>query len=766
VAGSATALGAAAVISATTYPGRAYREAVGTVPVALRQQTSSGSASSAAVAATSRTPPVTTEAAAQDNAKIAWLTGKLLTKQHFLHHPLDTTISNRLFDSFLDALDPQHVYFTQADVAEWAPLRDKLAKLIDQDQPDTSFSQTAFDRFRQRANERQTFVMDALKTRDFTFTSDDYYSLDRRKAARPKDENEARQLWMQQLRAEYLQYKLTPTKKGEKPLTAEAIKDKLNKRYARIARNLKEMGADDVFEVYVTKLCNAFDPHSDYFGKTSTESFNISMKLSLYGIGAQLQQSDEGFVKIMQLTPGGPAVKSKKLKVGDQITAVAQQSGESVEVQDMNINKVVEMIRGPKGTPVTLTLLPAGATDPSTRKQITLVRDEIRLEEQAAKAQIIDLPTGSGGAPLRLGIVDLPSFYGGGDSNRSATDDVRRLLEKLKREKVAGVVLDLRRNGGGSLPEAISVTGLFIPKGPVVQVVSSDKRREVDRDDDASVVYDGPLAVLTSRMSASASEIVAGALQDYGRALVLGDGQTFGKGTVQQVMDLNNVMRMVNIQTSSDPGSLHLTVQQFYRPGGASTQLKGVVSDIVIPSATSVLDIGERTLDNPLPFSTIEAARFDRTNRVQPYLTALKQRSEQRVANNKLFAFLKQDIARYEKTQKEKRVSLNEAQRLKEKQEADARDAARKKTIAALNASSAERVYAITLADVNKPGLPAALKPKQANAKNSQSGPEGDADALSDDASADGETGTGLDRDITLDEAKRILADYVTMVRK
>ena len=557
-------------------------------------------------------------ASAEDNAKIARVVSLLMTNSHYLHEKVSPALSGRLFDLYLDTLDPQHLYFTQEDLKEWADVRTNAASLL-AEKGDTSPAQKIFARLRERSNAQVAFVADQLKNDNWTFATNDTISTDRKKAPRPADLEAAKVLWKERLRFEYLSEKLNK----QKP--ADIVKT-LNRRYSRVARTLKEEDGDDIFELYVDTYAHAYDPHSDYFGKATTENFGIQMQLSLFGIGATLR-SEDGYVRIEALTAGGPADKSGKLKAGDRIVAVTQgqTGGEPVDVIDMKLNKVVDMIRGPKDTYVRLTVLPAGASDSATRQNVIIRRDKVQLEEQAAKAQIIDLPA-SGGAktPLRVGVVVLPSFYQGENDSRSATADVRKLLLKLKAEKVAGIIFDLRNNGGGSLQEAIGITGLFIKQGPVVQVRGGYNRIQVDTDDDPDIAYDGPLVVLTNRLSASASEIVSGALQDYGRAVVVGDKATFGKGTVQAVVELSRMLDQAGLQTQTDPGSLHLTIQQFYRPGGASTQLKGVVSDIALPSLSEISGIGEKNLDNPLPFNTIVPAKFSRSNRVSAFLPQLK----------------------------------------------------------------------------------------------------------------------------------------------
>jgi carboxyl-terminal processing protease len=379
-----------------------------------------------------------------------------------------------------------------------------------------------------------------------------------------------------------------------------------------------------------------------------------------------------------------------------------------VDVVDTPLKKVVDMIRGPKGTVVSLTVIPADAADPSVRKVITLVRDEIKLEDQEAKAKIIELPDEQ--KHVRLGVIDLPSFYASfdrkGDTEpKSTTVDVTRLLRKLKREKVDGIVLDLRKNGGGSLEEAINLTGLFIKEGPVVQVKDHNGKVAVDSDTDPSVLYEGPLIVLTSRFSASASEILAGALQDYGRALIVGDSSTHGKGTVQSLIKLDPFVQRASAKPIDNPGAVKLTIRKFYRASGASTQLKGVVPDIVLPSANNYAEVGEASLDNPLPWDTIRSASYEKLNLIQPVLPELKKRSSSRIEADQDFTYVQEDIEQYRKLLADKTVSLNEEQRLKEKQDSEAKAKARQAELKA-RPESKETVYDISLKQSELPGLP------------------------------------------------------------
>lgn len=633
---------------------------------------------------------------------IFWV-GKLLEKQHYNQEPFDEATSSRFLDRYIRDLDPQRLHFLQTDLAELEGYRFRLHRLSLR-LGDTSPAYVIFALFMRRLEQRVQYAIELLETEKFTFDTDERVLLNRRDQPHPKTLDEARALWRDRLRAEYLQEKLDGKKHDE-------IVDILKRRYNRTLKSFKEWDNENVLEVYLSALAHVYDPHSDYMSKSSADNFAINMNLSLFGIGATLM-SEDGYCKITELVPGGPAETSGKLKVGDRIVAVAQGDEPPVDIVDMPLRKAVQLIRGPKGTTVRLTIIPAGATDTSIRKTITLVRDEIKLEERAAKGKIIDLPRPNGGRG-RLGVIDLPSFYGRVDfgtgnahpEGRSASSDVAKLLRKFKAEAVDGVILDLRRNGGGALDEAVKLTGLFIKQGPVVQVRDFDGTVMVEQDTDPEVVYEGPLVVLTSRFSASGAEIVAGALQDYGRALIVGDSSTYGKGTVQKPFPLGYLIRQTTQTVTNDPGTLLVTIRKFYRPSGKSTQLKGVVPDIILPSVNNVAEVGESALDNPLDWDMIEKVKFDRLNLVEPYLAEIRARSAARVARDTEFAFIQEDIERTKKLLEDKSVSLNEQLRLKEKQEAELREKQRQQVRLA-RIQPEQTVYEITLKLADQPGLP------------------------------------------------------------
>ena len=541
---------------------------------------------------------------------------------------------------------------------------------------------------------------------------------------------------------------------------AEVLKT-LTNHYVQMVKNYQELDSDRVFEIYMNSLAHAYDPHSDYMGHLQAENFAIQMKLSLFGIGALLG-SEDGYCKISELKEG-PARRSGKIKENDRIVAVAQSNAEPVNVVGMPLDKVVQLIRGPKGSKVTLTIIPADAADSSTRKIVALVRDEIKLDESAAKARLYEVPAPSGN-PMRLGLIDLPSFYANTDSGEmaSATNrtssttsaDVACLIKRLKKEHVDGIILDLRRNGGGYLEEAIKLTGLFITKDPVVQTKDFNGDIVADSDPDPSCLYDGPLVVLTSRFSASASEILAGALQDYGRAVIVGDKSTFGKGTVQTVQMLAPIMEQQRMRLAFDPGQLKVTIKKFYRAGGASTQLKGVVSDVELPSVWSYADVVESSLPNAMSWDEVTSADFDYLDRVKPYLPELQKRSRQRVEADPEYAFIRERIERYKKEMADKSVSLNEQKRIADQKEITAENDALKRERAA-HKPPQDKVYEITLKNVDMAALyPPLVKP------NSNLPSHDDEFDIDDETGAHDETG---EIDPELEETKRILMDYIGM---
>ncbi len=726
-------------------------------PVRVAQNLTGAEAINDLITFSSKYQTVTPLLPGEHDPNITRLTAQVLAGMHYSREPLNGTMANRFLDRYIEMLDPVRIHFFQSDLAQFDKYRPRLAQ-VTAFRGETLAAREIFARFVQRVDQRVEYVAGLLREGAFEFTGTDRYTPNRKTATRPANEREAHDLWRQHLRYEYLQEKLNDK-------SHDQIVKTLSARYKRLLRSWADLDNDDILQLYLSALANAYDPHSDYMGKAQLENFAISMKLSLFGIGALLRAED-GYCKIESLMAGGPAARSRKIKPGDRIIAVAQKDQEPVDVVDMKLTKIVEMIRGPKGTEVTLTLIPADAADDAQRKLVTLVRDEIKLEDQEAKARLIELP-GPDGHPTRLGVIDLPSFYASFELNnlkdnseqRSTSADLTRLIKKLTAEKISGLVLDLRRNGGGSLEEAIRVAGLFIKQGPVVQVRDTSGDITVESDRDPAVAYDGPLAVLTSRFSASASEIVAATLQDYGRALIVGDTNTHGKGTVQTIYELNRVPN--RFPTNVNPGALKVTIRKFYRANGESTQLRGVQPDIVLPSVANYMEVGEASLDHPLPWDTIESARFEKLDRISPVLDELRRRTAKRQETSTDFAYIREDIEQFRRAQADRSVSLDETARRREKEENETR---RKARLAERQARStpAETLYEITLANAGKEGLPEPFDPNKPKPESDESltardTPDPDADET------DAEEEKTPPVDVALEETKRILLDLISL---
>ena len=734
-----------------------------------------------------------------DAGKIAYWTAKLLEEYQYSRRPFDNGMSARVFDAYLTSLDSQHMHFLQSDLADFSAFRTNLGKrtITLKRDADTTPAYTIFSRYMERLKQHVDYVDELLKTEKFDFTSDDRILWNRHDQAYPKTLDDAKQIWRDRLRYEYLSEKISremrktndsvaldahsltttnsdggtttiATEKSSPPKTMqEEIMETLSKSYHRQLRVFNEYESSDVLNIYLEALARSYDPHSDYEGPTDYEDFAMQMNLSLFGIGAVLQQKDD-YVTIEELM-NGPAKLSKQIKVGDRIVAVAQSNKPPVDIFGMPITKAVRLIRGPKGTEVRLTIVPAGASD-TTRQVVSLTRDEIKLESGEAKGKILEVPDTSGNN-VRLGVIDLPSFYAtidaqGNPTPKSTTADVAALLKKFNEQKVAGVVLDLRHNGGGSLEEAIRLAGLFIKEGPVVQIKHWDGEIEVREDTDPSIAYRGPLILLTSRFSASASEIVAGALQDYGRAMIVGDTSTFGKGTAQQLFSLSKIPPLAEL--GHDPGTLKLTNSKFYRASGASTELRGVAADIVLPSVwNDSTEVGENMLENHLPWDTIESSTYAKVNMVQADLGELAKRSAARVATNAEFAYLHEDIARVQKERADKTVSVNEKQQLKDREDLIAQHKTRDLERAQHKVVPATE-YDLTVAEAAKAGLPKphAATNDLASAQQDMDGPipvhPNDGDELADAVNSETEHAEAA----RLGEAENILMDYIRMSKE
>jgi carboxyl-terminal processing protease len=593
------------------------------------------------------------------------LVAMMMKREHLTKHPLDDEISHRALDEFIKSLDPMKLYFYQSDIDEFNQRRNEIDDMINRG--DVQFAYDIYRRLLTRIDERLKLI-DTLLDGQFDFTTDDVLVTDYEKLTHPANAEEAKERWTKKLKYDMLVLKADKTNK-------EDIRTRLKRRYASLDKRMHQTDSNELLEMFLTSVTTSFDPHSTYMAPENAKNFNIVIGLQLEGIGAQLKMTD-GYTVIDKLIPGGPAYKQGQLKAGDRIATVGQgDEGDSVDVADMKLNDVVSLIRGHAGTIVRLGVLPeaGGAT-----KTIKITRAKVELKDQEARSTIIEDGKKADGTPFKLGVIDLPSFYmdmqgarEGNEDYKSCTRDVRRLLDDFNRKGVDAVVLDLRKNGGGSLTEAISLTGLFIEQGPVVQVKDPDGRVQQYDDTDRGIAWRGPLVVMISKFSASASEILAGAIQDYRRGLIVGDSSTHGKGTVQTMMDLGP--QLFRIANPPDLGSLKLTVQQFYRPNGDSTQRRGVLADIVLPSLTDHYDVSEADLDYPVAFDKVPAAGFKRFDFVSPNtVTTLKERSSERVDRSADFARLAKNITRYEEQKAKKEVPINEKKYLARREEFDA----------------------------------------------------------------------------------------------
>jgi carboxyl-terminal processing protease len=592
------------------------------------------------------------------------LATKFLTNWHYKDTRLDNTLSSAIFDGYIELLDPNLSYFTASDAASFERFRNGLDDALRHS--DLSPAYEIFNVYADRVHQRVAYARESLK-KSFDFTIDENYVYDRSEAEWAVDGTELDEIWRKRVKNDFLRLRLASKED-------EAINKILDERYENLDRRITELKSEDIFQLFMNAFAQAIEPHTSYLSPRSSENFEISMKLSLEGIGALLGRETE-YTSIARVVTGGPAEKDGRLKAGDRVTAVGQgREGKMVDVIGWRVDDVVDLIRGPKDTVVRLEVLPeeVGIDGPSTI--IDIVRNEVKLEEQAAKSELIEVPR-ENGEPVKIGVIDLPVFYmdfAGRAQNlpdyRSSTRDVRKLINELKEQGAEGIVVDLRNNGGGSLLEATTLTGLFIDKGPVVQVRSSNGRISTEEDTDPGMAWEGPMAVLVNRYSASASEIFAAAIQDYGRGMVIGE-TTFGKGTVQSLLNLDDYA------TSDKPGmgQLKITMAQFFRVDGGSTQNKGVVPDIKFPSAGDPQEYGERSLNNALPWTQIESADFERTGDLSQMVAVTDYRYHDRSSNNQEFAWLMTDIAEYNENKDDKFVSLVEANRREEMAEHEAK---------------------------------------------------------------------------------------------
>ena len=580
----------------------------------------------------------------------------LLRRRHYLKVTIDDQLSSRVFDRFLDELDPGHSYFYASDIKEFElKYRYNLDNSFKKDDLAPGFEM--YNRYQQRVVERLTEVIGQVEKGfdNLKFDVDETIQIDRKDIPWPDSESDMKELWRKRLKNNVLNLKLT-----DKSL--EEIQETLLKRYKNQLNRVMQNSNDDAFEFYINSLALSIDPHTQYFSPHRTENFNINMSLSLEGIGAVLQTEDE-YTRVQRLIAGGPAERSKLLKAADRIVGVAQgDDGEMLDIVGWRIDEVVNKIRGPKGSLVRLEIIPADAEDEHQTKIIRIVRDKVKLEEQAAKKEVIEIKRGFD--IYKIGVIDIPTFYAdfkgmqsGNLDYKSTTKDVRKIIGELRAEGVKGIIIDLRDNGGGSLQEANTLTGLFIGLGPTVLVRDADGRLDIIRDHDPKLVYSGPLVVLVNRLSASASEIFAGAIQDYNRGIILG-GRTFGKGTVQSLMPLSK-------------GQLKATTAKYYRISGQSTQNKGVVPDLEYPDIFNVDDIGESSLPEAMAWDKINSIPYQTYYNLVDLLPRLQEKYNERIKLNSHYNYIVERKKRVEEMSSRKEVSLSESVRRKESEEAD-----------------------------------------------------------------------------------------------
>ncbi len=677
---------------------------------------------------------------------------KLLEQAHYAHDSVRSTDYAQVVPDYMTELDGQHLFFLGSDKASFS---EKYAKNV---YYNTAFlgnidaAYEIFNVYQKRVEDRVSWIFEELK-KDVDLAAAETYRADRTKSEWPSTVAAADDLWRKRLKFELVGEMLNKK-------IAEEAKVTIRKRYERMLKNVAEIDGGNLAELYLSTIAHLYDPHSTYFSAETFEDFAIQMKLKLYGIGALLGLEDDNCI-VKEIVPGGPADLGRILKPNDKIISVAQTGKEPVEIIGMKLRKIVDMIRGEKGSNVHLMVQPADATDPSVRKEIIITRDIVKLNAARARAAVFQVPV-SEGKEQTLGVITLPAFYadddGDTDSEKStASKDVARLIEQLKQQGVQGLVLDLRRNGGGYLNEAIELAGLFIKKGPVVQVRNYNGEIQVDNDNNEKIAYAGPLAVLVDRFSASASEIVTGALQNYGRAVVVGDNSTHGKGSVQSVVEMKQLSRALAYATNKDgtpakTGAAKFTIQKYYLPSGDSTQLKGVIPDIILPSVSNFISgIGEGDLPHALVWDKIPTSSFEGTPLDPKVLTPLRQSSLDRQGKLEEFAYLRKNIEWFKTRQEQKLISVNLEERKKQKETDDAF----RKEMNAEKKLLAKNDYAFKefrLGPPTPPRIKAVKKDTDAEATS-----EEDADV------AEEENDTYVKADVHLRETLRVVSDAIAL---
>jgi carboxyl-terminal processing protease len=711
-----------------------------------------------AYAAAEKPVPVALKPQASQAQAAVWA-ARVLSRYHYKATPLDDAMSEKIFDNYFKILDAEKLFFLQSDVAQYEGARTRLDDAILNENLTLPFA--IYGLYQQRFSERISYARELLKTK-FDFTVDESYQFDREKAAWPKSEEEARDLWRKRVKNDWLRLKLA----GKED---KAIRDTLDKRYDNYQSRVRKLNNEDVFQNFMNAYATSIEPHTNYLGPRSAENFDIAMRLSLEGIGAVLQTKDE-YTLIREIVPGSPAGMSGKLKVGDRIVGVGQgDSGPFTEVLGWRIDDVVSQVRGAKDSVVRLDVLPADAGTDGKHVTVALVRKKISMEEQAAKKSIIEVKEGS--VKRRIGVISLPTFYQDFDARRrgekdfkSATRDVARILAELKKEKVDNVLVDLRNNGGGSLNEAVELTGLFIDRGPVVQQRTAEGRIEVESDNNAGLVWDGPVGVLINRGSASASEIFAAAIQDYGRGLIIGE-PSFGKGTVQTLINLDRFSQNEKVRF----GELKMTIAQFFRINGGTTQLRGVTPDIKLPVTSDTENFGESSYDNALPWVAIKPATYLPSGDLKELFSPLQKRHESRTSKDKDFQYLQEDLAEFRKQRKENSISLNEVVRRKERDTQEARAKLREARLLASHVPVADEPIAPVDSKEARAKAPNPTKPAKINvpavkgAARQDDGLQADERNLAADLAA--EKAAKNAKDVMLTEAAHILSDEVGMLK-
>lgn len=712
---------------------------------------------------------------------------QLLEQAHYNRDKVGTDYAP-VITEYMGDLDGQRLFFLNSDKARfeqnYAANMYYNVRFLGNINP----TYDIFYTYKARVDSRIKWVFAELE-KPFDFSTHDTYRVDRTKSEWPADLAVADDLWRRRIKFELIAEMLSdrsdkktaaksaadaagPANDGAKtpaaaPKTAPTQPDKadgiatipkldraretVRKRYARMLKNVSELEQNDLAELFLSAISRLYDPHSTYFSPATYEDFAIQMKLQLVGIGALLGIEDDNCV-VKEIVPGGPADLGRQLRPNDKIISVAQTGQEPVEVIGMKLRKIVDMIRGEKDTQVHLLVQPADAPDPSVRKEIVITRDVVKLNAQRARAAVFQLPDGEG-KTQPIGVITLPTFYGPADEGdtdsdkTSASMDVARLIGELKQQNIDGLVLDLRHNGGGYLTEAIELAGLFINRGPVVQVKNYNGEIQVDDDEDPQVAYAGPLAVLVDRFSASASEIVTGALQNYGRAVVIGDSSTHGKGTVQQVIELKQINPRGLGRSAAKSGAAKFTIQKYYLPSGASTQRRGVIPDIVLPSIDDYIpNIGESDLPRALVWDRIPSSMFDGEPLSPKVVDSLRESSLQRQSQLEEFAYLRKNVEWFKSRQEQKLISVNLAEREKQKAE----DEAFRKEMKVERERIAKADYPF------KPFYVAAPPPPKVNAPPA----EGDVDDLADEL---GDNDTYAKADVHLREALRVVSDAIAL---